>query len=203
MIPASARAAMLSVALVASLGCGGKPSRAAKQSKPGADVRPSTTAAAPEPTLTEDRPLTKDEKLRAGCGKCRDRWCRNFEGEDLLAGCFDKPNRKFVKDPYPEFNAHCKAVVDCAYKHNCAFNRARGPVHCYCGSRYVDECQSLGPADDAPCVAEWQAATRSKENMEVLLRFDQVAYPSGWAFHLLMCDRERCGDTSPLGRCTP
>jgi hypothetical protein len=28
-------------------------------------------------------------------------------------------------------------------------------------------------------------------------------YPSGWAFNLLECDRDRCGEKSAIGRCTP
>ena len=108
-----------------------------------------------------------------------------------------------MPDPDPKFIADCTAVMRCAFEHDCGYDPVRGPVHCYCGSRAVDECKDSGPGPDAPCVAEWQAATRGKTNMEVLLRFDQVQYPSGWAFHLLQCDRERCGATSPIGRCTP
>jgi hypothetical protein len=140
---------------------------------------------------------------RSTCEACRARWCSNFEGVDLVAGCFEAPDPKVVPNPDPQFAATCSAVMRCAFEHDCAYDAARGPVHCYCGSRHVDECKINGPALDAPCVKEWQAAARSQDNLEVLLRFDQVQYPSGWAFHLLQCDRERCGKSSPLGRCTP
>lgn len=137
------------------------------------------------------------------CESCRAYWCTNWEGVDLVAGCFKSPDAKYVPKPDAKFAEDCTAVMKCAFKNNCGFDRARGPVECYCGSKFVDECKTDGPAKDAPCVAEWQAATRSKDNMEVLLRFDDIERPSGWAFHLMECDRERCGATSPKGRCTP
>jgi hypothetical protein len=144
---------------------------------------------------------TADKAAR--CDECRARWCSKFEGVDLVTGCFKAPDPKLVPNADPRFAADCTAVMKCAFKHNCAYDPARGPVHCYCGSRFVDECKDHGPAPDAPCVKEWQTATRGANHMEVLLRFDQIQYPSAWAFHLLECDRERCGASSPLGRCTP
>jgi hypothetical protein len=124
-------------------------------------------------------------------------------GVDLVAGCFVKPDPKIVPNPGADFTRDCKAVLECAYKHACAYDPATGPVHCYCGSRLVDECLAEGPAPDAPCVEEWRAATRGATNGEVLERFSLSEYPSGWAFNLLECDRDRCGEKSAIGRCTP
>jgi len=160
-------------------------------------------SSSPQPAALQQAAGQNAIKPRSTCEACRTRWCSNFEGVDLVAGCFKAPDPKIVPNPDPQFAADCGAVMRCAFEHDCAYDAARGPVHCYCGSRYVDECKLSGPTADAPCVKEWQAAARSKDNLEVLLRFDQVLYPSGWAFHLLQCDRERCGKTSPLGRCTP
>ena len=184
----------LVLAVLCALSCGGsKTSEPAKTAVPPEATKPAALEQAGKPAV----------KPRSTCEACRSRWCTNFEGVDLVAGCFKAPDPKIVPDADPQFAADCTAVMRCAFEHDCAYDAARGPAHCYCGSRHVDECKADGPAPDAPCVKEWQAAARSQDNLEVLLRFDQVQYPSGWAFHLLQCDRERCGDNSPLGRCTP
>jgi hypothetical protein len=54
-----------------------------------------------------------------------------------------------------------------------------------------------------PRQKEWRAATRSTDNIEIMHRFSKVEYPSGWAYHLLECDRDRCAAQSELGRCVP
>lgn len=143
---------------------------------------------------------------QASCAKCRELMCAkgsNDEDVDLAAGCLQKPDPRFAPNPDASFASDCRAVVECAFKHNCAYDPALGPSHCYCGSKLLDECLREGPADDAPCVAEWQAATRSKNNGEILERFSDSAYPAGWAFNLLECDRDRCGAKSSVGRCVP
>lgn len=183
----------LTLALVAasSIGC--------NSSKGGNDQTPAASSAG----NLKAAPAKPD----ADCAKCRNTWCRGEppnNGFDLVGVCFEnKPDPKVVPHPDANFAKDCQAVLDCAYKHDCAYDPARGPAHCYCGSRYVDECLAQGPAPDAPCVAEWQAATRSKDNGEILTRFSLLEYPAGWAFSLLECDRDRCGARSQFGRCTP
>ena len=165
-----------------------------------------STAAAPAQAAALASAETPAKGPGAACDQCRARSCvggSNQEGLDLAAGCFQKPDPKFVPNPDAKFATDCKAAMQCAFEHDCAYDPATGPVHCYCGSRAVDECITEGPADDAPCVAEWTAATRSSKNTEILQRFSQIEYPSGWAFHLLECDRDQCGPRSPLGRCVP
>jgi hypothetical protein len=183
------RAALSAAMLASALGCG-------KSSDASGGDKPAQTAALEQPAKPE-----------SDCAKCRARSCAgdgaNKESLDLAAGCFEKADPKFVPTPDAKFASDCKAAMDCAFKHDCAYDSAKGPVHCYCGSRAVDECVAQGPAEDAPCVAEWQAATRSQSNKEILERFSQIEYPSGWAFHLLECDRDYCGARSELGRCTP
>jgi hypothetical protein len=143
----------------------------------------------------------------AACDACRARMCANPDakpdGIDLVAGCYVKPDPRHVPDPDADFAADCRAAMECAYASDCAYDATLGPARCYCGSRQVDECLSQGPAPDAPCVGQWQKATRGKSNAEILERMSLIEYPSGWAFNLLECDRDRCGPKSELGRCTP
>jgi hypothetical protein len=164
---------------------------------------PAAAAVTKAPAALADRAAPKDFPLT--CEGCKERFCRNYlgSGVDVLGGCLEKPNEQHGAKPDPSFVRDCTAVVKCAVEHKCAFDPNRGPVHCYCGSRFVDECKELGPAEDAPCVAEWKAATRGQTNMDVLLRFDQTAYPAGWAFHLLECMRDQCGEKGNYGRCLP
>jgi hypothetical protein len=160
-----------------------------------------------------DQPAASNELVKtelsaaatASCEACRAQSCNaaSYQGADIADGCLKAPDPKLVPHPDPNFIHDCKAAVECAYKHDCGYDPARGPVRCYCGSRALDECIKDGPADDAPCTAEWQAATRGKTRMEVLERFSEIEYPSGWAFALIECDRDRCGAGSAYGRCTP
>jgi hypothetical protein len=182
-------AALLACAIV----CGGlsscsKPARDA--SAPGASASAVTKASA---------------KPDSSCDTCRARMCSGDaqQVENLAAGCLKTPDSKLVSNPDPNFIRDCTAAVTCAYQHDCGYDAAKGPVHCYCGSRGLDECIKDGPAADAPCVPEWKAATRGKTHMEILERFSETAYPSGWAFALIECDRDRCGARSEVGRCTP
>jgi hypothetical protein len=184
----------LSVAALAMLGCNGLNSCAgtsggASAAEPAIDVAKASVTKGPD----------------ASCDLCRQRACTDVSEDhiDLVAGCFSKPDPKLTAHPDPQFPRDCKAVVDCAFKHDCAYDPAKGVEHCYCGSRAVDECLTEGPADDAPCVAEWEAATRSKKVSVVLERMSDSEYPSGWAVNLLQCDRDSCGPRSEIGRCTP
>jgi hypothetical protein len=193
---------LVSLALFAAAGCGALDScsghSAAEQPK---------TPAAPQAAAVEEPKAPKAPPSLAGpsCDACRLQWCANAEGDgvDILHGCYEKPDPKYQPNPDAQFAEQCKAVVECAYKNKCGFDPALGPVECFCGSNRVDECKDIGPAKDAKCVAEWTAATRGKTTMEVLQRFTNIEYPSAWAFHLIECDRDRCGAKSPYGRCTP
>lgn len=174
--------------------CGGKQEEAI----------PAPTAAA-QP-VTNDAPAPATSEPAAGtCEACRARHCTDYQrsGVDLLAGCAGKPDLKLAPNPDAQFAQDCSAVLACAYKHKCGYDALRGPVQCYCGSASLEDCDASGPAADASCAAEWKAATRGSTNAEILARFSELAYPSGWAFSLLECDRTYCGPTSKWGVCTP
>jgi hypothetical protein len=171
----------------------------------GCDAPKSQAAAVENKVDDTAKPAALTATTGPTCDRCRETLCAEGStvGANLVAGCFKKPDPKLVPNPDPKFTQDCKAAVECAFKHDCGYDAATGPVHCYCGSRLVDECLAQGPAADAPCVAEWKAATRSTSNAEILERFSLIEYPSGWAFNLLECDRDRCGAKSSVGRCTP
>jgi cysteine-rich repeat protein len=140
-----------------------------------------------------------DKDPEAACDACREKHCRNVLGADILAGCLESINSAFGARPGdPEFLQQCSDVVTCARETNCAYRAERQAAPCYCGSISVDECEVAGPAKDAPCVKEWQLATRSAQNMQVLQRFTDLAYPAGWAYQLLDCDRLYCKDCQTL-----
>jgi cysteine-rich repeat protein len=142
---------------------------------------------------------TKDKDPEAACDACREKHCRNVLGADILAGCLESINSAFGAPPGdPEFLQQCSDVVTCARENNCAYRAERQAAPCYCGSIPVDECEVTGPAKDAPCVQEWQVATRTTKNMQVLHRFTDLAFPAGWAYQLLDCDRQFCKDCQTL-----
>jgi len=137
------------------------------------------------------------------CGPCEAEHCSDYldaDGFDVAAGCFDATamgdavRTSFGTITDPSFVQNCIDVVDCARRTGCGFETGPGIIQCYCGSAGVDVCQISGPAEGAPCVPEWQAATRGPNNTEVLLRSGDIAYPSGWAFYLLECDRDLCAE---------
>jgi cysteine-rich repeat protein len=133
------------------------------------------------------------------CQACREKHCRNVLGTDVLAGCLESINSAYGAPANDtSFLQTCEEVVDCARESQCAYKAARQAAPCYCGSISVDECVERGPAKDAPCVKEWQLATRSTVNMEVLQRFSDPAYPAGWAYLLLDCDRIHCRECQTL-----
>ncbi len=176
--------------------CGGKQEEAI----------PAPTAAAQPLAIDAPAPAPATSEPAAGtCEACRARYCTDYQrsGVDLLAGCAGKPDPKLVPNPDARFAQDCSAVLACAYKHKCGYDALRGPAQCYCGSASLEDCDASGPAADASCGAEWKAATRGATNAEILSRFSELAYPSGWAFSLLECDRTYCGPTSKWGVCTP
>lgn len=133
-------------------------------------------------------------EVSAECKACRESTCTNYKhlGYDVLNGCLDTVDPSEGADKADaRFNADCLAVVRCATQTRCA-QGAAGPLGCYCGSKGVDDCIEIGPAADAPCVEEWKRAARTSDHHELLLRWSDLKYPTGWANLLIECDRDDC-----------
>src|SRR5262249_45109468 len=132
------------------------------------------------------------------CEQCQDTKCTDYQGVNLVDGCFHTINTAFGADPQqdPSFIQHCIDVVNCALEHSCGFDDTQRGATCYCGSRTVDECSTKGPADDAPCTGQWLAAALTASNQEMQVRFSDLSYASGWAYALLDCygNSEFCAD---------
>lgn len=184
---------------------------------PETDTFPDEEPAAPTPASQPERALFKrqaqgpvpelmvlaSEQGAAGsaspavtqaCQACRESECTDFRGTglDMLGGCTARINSAYGADPNDDrFIADCTAVLQCAAQTHCADSPIGLPA-CYCGSRTIDECIERGPASDAPCVAQWQRATRTQENEELAARFSDPKYPAGWAHYVLRCDHTRC-----------
>jgi hypothetical protein len=129
-----------------------------------------------------------------GCAACREANCRDYMGlgADLVAGCYDKIDPIAGADPNDaSFLQDCQGMMQCADQSACAYGSA-GPAACYCGSASIDECMQTGPAADAPCVAQFEAATRSTDSAQISNRSSDFAYPMAWAYYLLQCDRDLC-----------
>jgi cysteine-rich repeat protein len=119
------------------------------------------------------------------CAACAEANCRAFQGADLVAGCFTAVSTDFgASAGDPTFIQECTDTVACARQHSCGFTAARQAQDCYCGTNDGDTCTARGPAADAPCLTQWQHATRSTTNAQVLERFSDLAYPAGWAYYL-------------------
>lgn len=130
----------------------------------------------------------------ADCQTCRDQECTNFRntGIDMYSGCLKRVDGSRGADSKdPDFIADCTAVVQCAMETRCAQTEL-GSAACYCGSRSIEDCYAMGPASDAPCVKQWQRATRTRDNAELAARFSDPKYPAGWAHWLLRCDQAKC-----------
>lgn len=143
------------------------------------------------------------------CRPCEDQptTCQNFAGNigfDLAAGCFDgEPTPSEVPFVDPEFAQDCIDAVLCSRQSDCVLF-ANGEIDtnsCYCGELTVpegatmpsiDDCQANGPSLDAQCADEWTRATRGTTNAQILDRLTDVAFPSGWARYLLLCDYTYC-----------
>lgn len=138
-------------------------------------------------------PLRKaEDDPELACETCRKSQCRTYLETDLVAGCYEAVNTDFGAAPNdPGFLAACQDVMNCATTHNCGFDSNQAST-CYCGSISIDECAANGPGEDAPCVHEWQVATQSTNNMQILERMTDHRYPAAWAFHLLECERKLC-----------
>jgi cysteine-rich repeat protein len=138
---------------------------------------------------------TTEGPVKTACDTCRDTNCRNYLGVDLVHGCFEAVNGDFGADPTdPKFIQDCVNVITCARANHCAYSADKAAAGCYCGSNSVDACAASGPAADAKCVPQWQAATRTTVNADVQVRFTDLSYPAGWAYFLLECDTKSCPD---------
>ena len=141
-----------------------------------------------------EKPADAPEEVSAECKACRESTCTNYKhlGYDVLNGCLDTVDSTEGADKTdPRFNEDCVAVVRCATQTRCAQGSA-GPLGCYCGSKGVDDCIEIGPAADAPCIEEWKRAARTSDHHELLLRWSDLKYPTGWANLLIECDRDDC-----------
>jgi hypothetical protein len=140
------------------------------------------------------------------CAECRAKFCTNYLGDspkvDLAAGCLQAPDLGIVKNPDAAFVQQCSAAVKCGVEHHCAYDPARGAAGCYCGSESLDDCAERGPAADAPCAKQWMTAAHASTNQEVMVRFSDMSFPSGWAMFLLECDRDHCDGSNGAGDCT-
>jgi hypothetical protein len=143
------------------------------------------------PLHAEDR---ASAEVTTECKACRETTCTNYRGlgYDVLNGCLDQVDPSEGADKSDsKFNDDCVAVVRCATKTRCAEGPA-GPLGCYCGSATVDDCIEVGPGADAPCGQEWRRAARTSDHHELMLRWSDLKYPTGWANLLIECDRDDC-----------
>lgn len=130
------------------------------------------------------------------CQSCRERECSNYAGSgmDVVKGCTQAVDEKFADKTDSTFIEDCTSFVRCAKQNHCAESPI-GAAGCYCGSRNLDDCIANGPGADAPCVEQIRRATRTSSNQELVVRFSDVKYPSGWANYMLQCDTLRCTGT--------
>jgi cysteine-rich repeat protein len=142
---------------------------------------------------------------QATCASCAAASCKMPDGDtqvDLQAGCFSAINPAYgANTADPAFIQDCIDTVACARQHGCGFTAQFQAAECYCGTNAGDACTTVGPAANAPCLAQWQRATRSMVNADVLNRFSDLAYPAGWAYFLIDCYRNSC-NTATTGNCT-
>jgi cysteine-rich repeat protein len=136
------------------------------------------------------------------CEQCRAGNCTDFQGENLVDGCFTAINPEFGADAGdPVFIQQCVNVVTCARANNCAYGSEVGPLACYCGSSSQESCLVDGPAANAACGAEWRAAARSTINTDVFGSLSDLSKPIAWAYYMLDCDRTSCNSPT-TGDCT-
>lgn len=127
------------------------------------------------------------------CRECEELHCRDYLGVDWLAGCLDgHPLPDIVPEVDTMFAQDCIATVDCARRAACGFDPSETPIACYCGPISTSECGVGPPSPLAPCADEWRASTRGPSHNDVMLRSNDAAFPSGWAYYLLDCDKKFC-----------
>ncbi len=168
---------------VAAVACGDR-ARPDRVQAGSADTKP--LLAATEADQTGDR-----AHADSACRACRKKHCSNYEGQvDLVAACFSNPD--------PKFTEQCIAVKNCAYDNACGYD-AMGAPRCFCGTAEIQDCITPGAAN-GPCQAQWYAATRTKQLSELTLRFGDISYPAGIAYHFQACDRDLCPVCLPKTR---
>lgn len=154
----------------------------------------------------------RDAAVEAGpggekCRACRDTSCRTYVDPDVFKGCLSAPDPDFGADATdPTFIQRCLDAVVCAQLNRCHLTSSKGASGCYCGSISGDACSQTGPAADAPCRGQWEAAARNPgepapTNSDVQARFSDFTYPAAWAFFLLECDVKNCSSEA-TGDCT-
>jgi cysteine-rich repeat protein len=138
------------------------------------------------------------QKQPYACAECQSAECTMYAGDDqmnLVDGCLNKVNATFAEAGDADFIQQCVDLVNCALAKRCGLAAGEQPSQCYCGSSSVDSCATDGPADDSPCLREFQAAARSERHRDVYNRFTDIAFPLGWAYFLLECYGTKCAET--------
>lgn len=150
--------------------------------------------------------LAENDDACLRCQRDMHAGCRNYKGIDVYDTCLSNVSQQALDfgvdryDPdYPNFVMKCARVVHCALEHDCFSDPVTGGTGCYCGSADPDTCLIQGPAPDAPCAREWEAAARSDSKEEVAVRSADLAFPSAWAFFLLECLRHVPIDANDQG----
>jgi hypothetical protein len=127
------------------------------------------------------------------CEKCQESMCRNVESVDVVSGCFEKVNPDAGADADDAtFIPQCIEMVNCGLRNDCWFDKDAGVEGCYCGSASKATCMTTGPAEGAPCVSQWRAATRASSNADVWNNMADFKYPLNWGYKLLECYRDKC-----------
>lgn len=149
------------------------------------------------------------------CSKCLSDKCTNFSPKDeptavidVESGCLRTIDVGFGADPNDEtFVPSCSALIACDLKTNCSANGINSQ-RCYCG--YLDSLDPLassdrcvaGPAPDAQCRSEYEAASKSVASAEILGRDSDLAFASTWARFLMECyGREQAKDGACAAKC--
>jgi cysteine-rich repeat protein len=126
------------------------------------------------------------------CERCQNERCTDYQGVDLVQACFVRPDPE-LENPNADLIAQCSELVDCALVHGCGLSDFQA-TECYCGANSGDACTTLGPAADAPCKQLWRDAAKAETHIQMLERFTDTKYATGWAYALLDCYRAECAD---------
>jgi len=130
------------------------------------------------------------------CQLCREDSCRDFNGADVVAGCFDPTVLVGNAEAGPA--AGTSKVDLCIDYVNCGFAQPDvcGGVAadtCYCGASNPFECIS-SPGPQGVCVPETEAAAESTVPNEVATRASNPFFAYGGGSNLFRCLRERCAN---------
>lgn len=134
------------------------------------------------------------------CEKCQNDKCANYSGIDLVRGCFAEIDTSYgAPEGDPDFIQQCIDVVNCALTAGCGFDEQKTPAACYCGSNTLADCTTEGASADAPCLPEFQAASKTTVNADIFNRFSDLSYPVGWAYFLIECYARECAEVCVPG----